>query len=309
MSGAACVAGGGGAVRGAPWSWSSWGWVSVRVALATWGCSGRRSGLCGWCRGGLVPEQSLRLVPERSPPPVPERSLRPGRSGPVGSPRNLSSRQRPQRRPAARAGGAFQPRSPRRRGCRPSPPRVATGCRPRSTAPVAQWRPWFRLLPHQHASCRPAGQASCWPALVRRVVNAARVRRSAAAKPTRSPSAVSASRSLAISLRWWVCPRTATTLMSGTSRRAQVVIRRDRPCAPCRAVSACDDIGPVRWSRSSCEARPAGLEPAALGLEVPCSIQLSYGRLSRSVTVDATAPRVAARAHSMMPASRWSSRT
>ena len=34
-----------------------------------------------------------------------------------------------------------------------------------------------------------------------------------------------------------------------------------------------------RINRDLSEARPAGIEPATLGLEVPCSIRLSYGRM------------------------------
>ncbi len=44
------------------------------------------------------------------------------------------------------------------------------------------------------------------------------------------------------------------------------------------------------------QARPAGLEPAALGLEVPCSVQLSYGRPSVSVRRGDVLPLPACRA-------------
>ena len=37
---------------------------------------------------------------------------------------------------------------------------------------------------------------------------------------------------------------------------------------------------PQRTNQSSIKVRPAGLEPATLGLEIPCSIQLSYGRMT-----------------------------
>ena len=41
-----------------------------------------------------------------------------------------------------------------------------------------------------------------------------------------------------------------------------------------------DPFGPRSATGSPTQVRPAGLEPATLGLEIPCSIHLSYGRVS-----------------------------
>ena len=51
-----------------------------------------------------------------------------------------------------------------------------------------------------------------------------------------------------------------------------------------------DPFGPRSATGSPTEVRPAGLEPATLGLEIPCSIHLSYGRVSLR-TFSTTGPR------------------
>ena len=55
-----------------------------------------------------------------------------------------------------------------------------------------------------------------------------------------------------------------------------------------RALRGFSVLGVFRLSVGNSEARPAGLEPATCGLEVRCSVQLSYGRIGLGMRI---APR------------------
>ena len=47
----------------------------------------------------------------------------------------------------------------------------------------------------------------------------------------------------------------------------------------CRSSRAFGMAVPASFHKPKNRIRPAGLEPATLGLEIPCSIHLSYGRV------------------------------
>jgi hypothetical protein len=72
-----------------------------------------------------------------------------------------------------------------------------------------------------------------------------------------------ASRSLRASLRRW----SLNSNTPGRTRTCRLAFRRRDP------------FGPLSAAGASTQIRPAGLEPATLGSEDRCSIQLSYGRV------------------------------
>ncbi len=69
----------------------------------------------------------------------------------------------------------------------------------------------------------------------------------------------------------------AQTLSHATAFRSIFVKSCEMAIPTERALSSQDDTSPR--DSGACEVRPAGLEPATGGLEIRCSIQLSYGRM------------------------------
>ncbi len=64
----------------------------------------------------------------------------------------------------------------------------------------------------------------------------------------------------------------------------------DDPNAYAGNLSTREPISLVRGLNFDDKARPAGFEPATLGLEVPCSVRLSYERMGASVSGVACRP-------------------
>jgi hypothetical protein len=76
-----------------------------------------------------------------------------------------------------------------------------------------------------------------------------------------------------------ISPETTKKHLTSGDRTQQSVTLADK-CSTCR--NSCKVLKKL--------VRPAGLEPATLGLEGRCSVRLSYGRVGQEATIDGTPP-------------------